>query len=641
MNKLRILFLGIVFLLSTVGAYAKIKSFELRMGSVPVVEGMKVSIEFAWCPDQKAKGKGFWISTRELTRIEFDTIMGDPLYPMSTPFTKGISEYDQDLDMPASYSSNMPMDNMDYKDAQMLLDRLNCDQSITVSLPSKQQWIAACAQTADKINSCSVYDYAWFIYNSGGRPHPVMEKKANLIGLYDMYGNVKELVTIRKMSSNERLLDENTLEIGGGYRSQADEVVNMFSKYKSKERCGLRLCIENVKSPTFNKGYHVWKPKWTARRQPCHHDMCYNQNDRDRMIRWAADNDIKLEPCSILHCSYNRCSWNCDLICLSNNSTVSVQEIVDLYDWFHRVHAQADALEKAWKQLPEAGSIETQERGEPKITYEVRDGIFKAWRLLCRMSFDFNFWEMMCSNDKRVLEFCSQYKNELKSAWEKLWLCQCKVKRAIEIQKIAEEKESELENWRRSCATPEKIYERFRDCFVTITIGDSAGSGFIVRENGVVYLYTNRHVVDNRGKTKIRVAGNNRIKCSSLEYARNMDIARARVLNWKDIKSDILEFRASPPNLDEKIMVVGNSDGLGVQTLGKGTVLGISTDEDIIEISAEIVSGNSGGAVLDSTGQVVGVATFALKLENDWIKAGTRYARARRFALRPQGNVVW
>lgn len=44
------------------------------------------------------------------------------------------------------------------------------------------------------IGSDDIKEVAWYGANSGGKPHPVGEKKANGLGLYDMSGNMEELL---------------------------------------------------------------------------------------------------------------------------------------------------------------------------------------------------------------------------------------------------------------------------------------------------------------------------------------------------------------------------------------------------------------------------------------------------------------
>jgi hypothetical protein len=57
-------------------------------------------------------------------------------------------------------------------------------------------------------------------------------------------------------------------------------------------------------------------------------------------------------------------------------------------------------------------------------------------------------------------------------------------------------------------------------------------------------------------------------------------------------------------------------------------------------VSAEFIQGNSGSALLNESGAVVGVATYATRAfsPDDWVKADTRYSKVRRFALRLNGR---
>ena len=67
----------------------------------------------------------------------------------------------------------------------------------TYRLPTEAEWEYAC-RAGSKTAYCfgdepkQVGDYAWYVDNSDGRPHPVAQKKPNAWGLHDMHGNAAE-----------------------------------------------------------------------------------------------------------------------------------------------------------------------------------------------------------------------------------------------------------------------------------------------------------------------------------------------------------------------------------------------------------------------------------------------------------------
>ncbi len=138
----------------------------------------------------------------------------------------------------------------------------------------------------------------------------------------------------------------------------------------------------------------------------------------------------------------------------------------------------------------------------------------------------------------------------------------------------------------------------------------SSGTGFYINEG---YILTNAHVVLSCDELRIPY---HRVEIVAVDE----EIDLALLFNPHE-NVDIATFRSYPVDLGEEVAVFGYplSDVLSYQGNGTvGIVSGLSsTIEDarpnnLFQHTAPIQSGNSGGPVLDSAGNVVGVVVSAL-----------------------------
>lgn len=135
------------------------------------------------------------------------------------------------------------------------------------------------------------------------------------------------------------------------------------------------------------------------------------------------------------------------------------------------------------------------------------------------------------------------------------------------------------------------------------------GTGFFVAEAG--YLLTNAHVVEGCKDAKIRLSDGRFSQTSIISRDASLDLA---ILKSQVAAPKVATFRISPPlRLGTDVIVFGypRLDFLtSTGNLASGLVsalAGPNDDASIIQISAPVQSGNSGGAVLDRSGNVVGV----------------------------------
>ena len=78
-------------------------------------------------------------------------------------------------------------------------------------------------------------EMAWYNENSGGRTHPVGQKKPNAFGLYDMHGNVNEWCEDIWHDNYQRAPRDGSAWISGG--DSSDRVQRGGSWYEDSWNC--------------------------------------------------------------------------------------------------------------------------------------------------------------------------------------------------------------------------------------------------------------------------------------------------------------------------------------------------------------------------------------------------------------------
>jgi S1-C subfamily serine protease len=152
--------------------------------------------------------------------------------------------------------------------------------------------------------------------------------------------------------------------------------------------------------------------------------------------------------------------------------------------------------------------------------------------------------------------------------------------------------------------------------------GQAAGTGMVLTSSGEVL--TNNHVI--RGATTIKIVEPSTGRTYNAEvvgYDVSGDVAVLQASGASDLKTVSLGNAASL-STGQSVTAIGNAGGTGSLTSASGTVTGVdraitvSDDQGgsenlsgLIETNAGIRPGDSGGPLLNSSGQVIGMDTAA------------------------------
>lgn len=140
----------------------EIKMIGIRGGKIHC-EGLRNEVELA----------DFYLGETEVTQKLWKAVMGD-----NPAINQGGDAF--------------PVESVDLIDCLEFVSKLDSLSGIAFTIQSYPQWLYAThlGRVADCDNCLT--DMAWFEENSDGATHPVKQKHADALGLYDMLGNVAE-----------------------------------------------------------------------------------------------------------------------------------------------------------------------------------------------------------------------------------------------------------------------------------------------------------------------------------------------------------------------------------------------------------------------------------------------------------------
>lgn len=139
----------------------------------------------------------------------------------------------------------------------------------------------------------------------------------------------------------------------------------------------------------------------------------------------------------------------------------------------------------------------------------------------------------------------------------------------------------------------------------------SLGSGVIASADG--HILTNHHVIENAQEIEVSTIDGRQYKAYVVGVDPDTDLAVLKI-NAEQLQS-IQLGDSNALNTGDVVLAIGNPFGLG-QTVSQGIIsatgrnqLGINVFENYIQTDAAIHPGNSGGALINARGELIGINT--------------------------------
>ena len=168
----------------------------------------------------------------------------------------------------------------------------------------------------------------------------------------------------------------------------------------------------------------------------------------------------------------------------------------------------------------------------------------------------------------------------------------------------------------------EEIVRRTLPAVVVVSTAEGWGTGFFIAPNGL--LATNSHVVGHHASVMVTMPSGRSIESTSVYIEEGRDLAIVKVpvegnpvlalsLTPPAPGSDVIAIGSPGLSADQGSRLIGNAQGAELtNTVTKGVVSGIRGGTNGLWIQTDVAlnHGDSGGPLLNQTGEVIGVNTL-------------------------------
>ncbi len=175
--------------------------------------------------------------------------------------------------------------------------------------------------------------------------------------------------------------------------------------------------------------------------------------------------------------------------------------------------------------------------------------------------------------------------------------------------------------------TPCEIYEKINPAIVAVDTrvsdGVSCGTGCIIDKNGTIL--TSAHILEDGNDIVVTMSNGQDYKAKILKkYGKNKDIALIKITVPYELSTVKLGDSARI-KVGEQVYAIGNPFGFN-GTFTQGIVSRIDYAKNRIQTDAAINPGSSGGPLLNTNGEIIGINQAIYNPDNNISNIGIGFA---------------